>query len=53
MFIGVTYECKYLSRLCQGMPKVNASVLKCFKIILQILKVWRCFFAYECVSIEK
>ena len=51
MSIGLTYQCSCLSRLCQGIPKVNASMLKCFKIIIQILEVWRCFFAYERASI--
>ena len=34
MSIEVTYQCSYLSSLCQGMPKVNALMLKCFKIML-------------------
>ena len=42
----------FLSRLCQGMAKVNALIRRRFKIIIPKLKVWRCFFAYGYESIE-
>ena len=42
---------QFLSRLCQGIPKVNAFMLKCFKIIFQRFKVWKCFFAYGYLSV--
>ena len=32
--------------------KVNALMLKCFKMIFQRLEVWRYFFSYEHISIE-
>ena len=41
----------FLSRICQEMSEVNAFMLKYFKMIFQILEVWRCSFAYGYTSI--
>ena len=47
--IGVTNQCSFLSRLCQGKPKVNAIMLKFFNIIFQRLEVKLFFCIWVCI----
>ena len=52
IYIGVTYQCSFFIKVMPKYAKVNALMLKCFKMIFQRLEVWRCFFSYDYASIE-